>query len=429
MGGRIRSKLGCASSLFLCFSTKSRAAALAVDDDIDIDIDDDRDRDDDDDDPPGNASPSPIAGGGGKSPEKKKWGTKWNRDRRKTKSRGGRKTTTTRRRKKGATTTAIDEDGDRYGIARNASRSSTALVPIRPSRRNGSIVGSVQSGRSHRSSVYFDAIDESWHSLGGESFDDNFVTLHLDGQYYFDAMADDVYDDDGGGGGRRDDGTTGGAGAGGGQDVVDDGTYEGIHMYPRLPTTAITPLPDSPISTTNMNTLLGSYQHRDDDSVARLLYDEADVAAGMAGDAMERQAKRLMTVDEGRNSIYLVDSTNLLLNELKVPSIVREKGFPGELTDAELKAVKSLQMELNIRDPIYGEIVRALSSVEKEAYALCRFLRARKFDVEKVFALLDEAKECYARARDNDFYPDLEGAMGVSRSVFLSQYPAVFYGK
>ncbi len=108
---------------------------------------------------------------------------------------------------------------------------------------------------------------------------------------------------------------------------------------------------------------------------------------------------------------------------------VREKGFPGELTETELEAVKHFQSELQTRDPIYNQIVRALSAVEKEAYALCRWLRARKFDVEKVFELLDEAKDHYAKARENDFYPDLEQALGFSRPVFLSQYPAVFCGK
>ena len=55
-------------------------------------------------------------------------------------------------------------------------------------------------------------------------------------------------------------------------------------------------------------------------------------------------------------------------------------------------------------------------------------LRARKFDVDKVFELLDEAKEHFAKAKDHDFYPDLEKALGFSRPVFLSQYPAVFCG-
>ena len=39
--------------------------------------------------------------------------------------------------------------------------------------------------------------------------------------------------------------------------------------------------------------------------------------------------------------------------------------------------------------PVYRQIVRSFAAVEPEAYALCPFLRARQFDVAKVFALLD----------------------------------------
>lgn len=345
MGRRLKSKLGCVSILFQCFSKKSRAAADAVEDD-----------DDGDD----MRSDPPVDG----------------------KSARGKRNSPKRQ-------VSIDDEC----IRRHSLRSEKDPEKFR--------AGSVQSGKSGRSSVYFDALDESWHSLGGESFDESFVTLQLDGQYFFNALDDKT---------------------------ISKEAFEGINMYPRLPTTAPDRLPDSPISTTNMQSLLHSYQHRGDDIQTRINDDEADIAAGMAGSALERQAKRLMTVDEGKNSIYLVESTNLLLKELKMPS-VREKGFPGELTEAELEAVKLFQSELKRRDPIYNEIVRALSSVEKEAYALCRFLRARKFDVEKVFALLDEAKVHYIKARENGFYPDLEQALGISRSVFLSQYPAVFCGK
>ena len=90
--------------------------------------------------------------------------------------------------------------------------------------------------------------------------------------------------------------------------------------------------------------------------------------------------------------------------------------------------MKQFRAALKDRDPIYNQIVRSFSSVEREAYALCRFLRARQFDVEKVFGLLDEAREHYAAAREHDFYPDLERALGFSRAVFMSQYPAVFSG-
>lgn len=356
MGRKSKSKLGCVSSLFLCFSSKSKAAAEAVNDDDD---DDDVDL--------------PI-----ESPKKSSFRSRsWSGDTSRVKSKAA---------KKHVTMQVAEENAPRAGSVKSVKFKA----------------GSVQSGRSGRSgsSVYFDAIDESWHSLGGESFHEDFVTLELDGQYFFNAMDDPT---------------------------LSQAAFEGIHLYPRLPTTQLDPLPESPISMTNINSLLYNYQHRCDDAPAKLSFDEADAAAGRAGSALERQAKRLLELDEGRSSFKLVDSTNLLLKELKMQG-VREKGFPGELTEAELEAVKLFQSELTRRDPIYNEIIRALSSVEMEAYALCRFLRARKFDVEKVFELLDEAKDYFVKARENQFYPDLEQALGVSRSVFLSQYPAVFYG-
>ena len=198
-------------------------------------------------------------------------------------------------------------------------------------------------------------------------------------------------------------------------------------MYPPLPTTEVDPIPRSPISVSNMETLLASYQHSGDDIEAQKSNEEADIAAGKAGIALEHQAQRLMMPEKEKSLEYLGESTDLLLKELSVKN-VREKGFPGELTETELEAVKLFRKELQTRDPIYNQIVRSMSAVEKEAYALCRFLRARKFDVDKTFELLDEAKEHFAKARDNDFYPDLEQALGFQRPVFLSQYPAVFAG-
>mmetsp|Transcript_16115 Transcript_16115/g.29206 ORF Transcript_16115/g.29206 Transcript_16115/m.29206 type:complete len:620 (+) Transcript_16115:194-2053(+) len=257
--------------------------------------------------------------------------------------------------------------------------------------------GSVNSGRS---SVYFDASEgasEDWHSLNGDSFDE---TLQIDGQYFFTAKDDPK---------------------------ISKEAFEGIKMYPPLPTTELDPIPRSPISVSNMQTLLHTYQHDGDGEHSQMMSDEADVAAGKAGIALEHQAQRLLFLEKDASTDYLGESTNLLLKELKMPN-VREKGFPGELTEKELEAVKLFQSELKTRDPIYKQIVHSMSAVEKEAYALCRFLRARKFDVEKVFELLDDAKEHYAKAKESQFYPDLEQVLGFSRSIFLSQYPAVFSG-
>jgi len=259
-----------------------------------------------------------------------------------------------------------------------------------------------QSFTSGRSSIYFDASEggsEAWHSVNGDdSFDDDsFISFQLDGQYFFNAKDDPN---------------------------ITKEAFEGIHMYPPLPTTEPDHIPRSPISVSNMQSLLHTYQHSEDDIVAQKSNEEADIAAGVAGVALEHQAQRLMMPGDSNK---LDESTDLLLKELKVQN-VREKGFPGELTEEELEAVKLFQKELQTRDPIYNQIVRHLSSVEKEAFALCRFLRARKFDVDKVFELLYEAKDHFAKAKEHDFYPDLEKSLGFSRPVFLSQYPAVFCG-
>jgi hypothetical protein len=189
------------------------------------------------------------------------------------------------------------------------------------------------------------------------------------------------------------------------------------------------PVAKYPISSSDMKTLLYSYQHsyvKEEEEANEKLVESA---TELVGEALEHQAVTLMSVEREGAMEAMLNSTRFLLEELKLPMVqVRERGFPGELTEVELEAVKLFKQELAARDPIYYDIVRCFSSVEKEAYALCRFLRARKFDVEKVFELLNEAKDAFDLAKKNDFYPDLEKALGFPRSVFLSQYPAVFSG-
>mmetsp|Transcript_14976 Transcript_14976/g.31756 ORF Transcript_14976/g.31756 Transcript_14976/m.31756 type:complete len:340 (+) Transcript_14976:244-1263(+) len=243
--------------------------------------------------------------------------------------------------------------------------------------------------------IYFDTSD------GGDSFDEFFETLQKDGQYFFDAKDDPA-------------------------------AFGVIHMYPPLRTTMLDPPPRSPISLTNPETLLCTYQHSADDLETEKSHEEANLAAEKVGVAMENQAKRMSMIkpNQAESSEYLGRCTALLLEEVKEvkEAEVMTKGFPGGLTETELEAVMRFRSELKTRDPIYGQIVRALSAVEKESYALCRWLRARKFDVDKVFELLDEARPHYNAARENDFYPELEKALGFSRPVFLSQYPAVYCG-
>lgn len=288
------------------------------------------------------------------------------------------------------------------------------LRPLSPHSHTSDVMsigsGSVTSAKS-MGSVYYESYqgeDYEWHlaedSLSdNEDYDDDddgfsssFDNLQIDGQFFFSCKDDPSISQD---------------------------AFEGIKMYPPVPTSEPDAVPRrAHVSVSNMETLLHSYQHEEEDEVA-------DDAVDKIGKAMEHQAQRLLSIHEKVPLDSVFEGTNLLLEELKVPDVhVRERGFPGELTEKELEAVKLLQSELKVRDPIYKDIIQSFSSVEKEAYSLCRFLRARKFDVEKVFAMLDEAKDAFAVAKEKNFYPDLEEALGFSRSVFLSQYPAVFSG-
>lgn len=266
-----------------------------------------------------------------------------------------------------------------------------------------SVSGSMVSGRS---SAYYDADD--WEIASdlddsSSSLDEFHETIQIDGQFFFSAEDDHK---------------------------ISQAQFRGIKMYPPQRTTKVDPTPlRSPVSVSNMQTLLHTYQHPDDDGEKSQRSQRSFEAAEKAGAVLERSTQRLYSLSKEELPDYFQNSTALLLKELEMPDVtVREPGFPGELTEEELEAVKLFQSELQTRDQIYNQIVRSFSSVEKEAYALCRFLRARKFDVEKVFELLDEAREFYVEALADDFYPDLEAALGFPRSVFLSQYPAIFNG-
>jgi len=145
-----------------------------------------------------------------------------------------------------------------------------------------------------------------------------------------------------------------------------------------------------------------------------------------------------------RESVIFDDPATLLaetetetdiLQELKEPRIkVELSGYPGNLTNDELEACQQFRSELKERSAgkndgkIYEEIVRAYRQVETEPYALCRFLRARKFQVSEVFVMMDECVEDWRKARDHNFYPDAVEAIGAPINVFLTQFPTVSYG-
>jgi len=124
-------------------------------------------------------------------------------------------------------------------------------------------------------------------------------------------------------------------------------------------------------------------------------------------------------------------NTAAIRKELEMPGVLlQERGFPGQLDEKELQRVQLFRKELQKRDPVYTEIVYQFveKEVEEEAYALCRFLRARKYEPDQVFELLDQGKDIWKIAKEANFYEDVEEAMGVSLPLFSTMYPFVYHG-
>lgn len=106
-------------------------------------------------------------------------------------------------------------------------------------------------------------------------------------------------------------------------------------------------------------------------------------------------------------------------------------GFPGQLTPAQLKAYQEFRTKLReggADTAVYRDMVDNYRAVEPESYALCRYLRLHKFNVKKTFVFMHEHKHKWNEAAANDFYPNIEKAVGAPLSVLLTQFPSLYYG-
>ena len=76
----------------------------------------------------------------------------------------------------------------------------------------------------------------------------------------------------------------------------------------------------------------------------------------------------------------------------------------------------------------YYEMVRCWESVEEEAFAICRFMRARKFVVADAIEMMDGNLDVWKEGKANGFYPSLETHLGCPLSVLYTQLPYFQYG-
>jgi hypothetical protein len=103
-------------------------------------------------------------------------------------------------------------------------------------------------------------------------------------------------------------------------------------------------------------------------------------------------------------------------------------GLPGHLTPTEAIIFEEFRKQVEQRGGEFQETVYCFGPEEGEVWALCRWLRARKFVLEDVLKMVEEATQVRKSAKDKDFYPNPVDALGVDENLFFSQYPQLYHG-
>ena len=73
-------------------------------------------------------------------------------------------------------------------------------------------------------------------------------------------------------------------------------------------------------------------------------------------------------------------------------------------------------------------MIRCFGAVETEEHAMCRYLRARKFNVDATLQMMNDRSQLWREGAAHNFYPKFKDALGttaVPESVFASQLQLV----
>lgn len=103
-------------------------------------------------------------------------------------------------------------------------------------------------------------------------------------------------------------------------------------------------------------------------------------------------------------------------------------GLAGHLTKEESDTYFRFRDEVEKRGGDFRETVYCFGEEEGEVWALCRWLRARKFVLADVIKMVEEATEVRSDAKKHNFYPEAKDALGVDASLFFAQYPQLYNG-
>ena len=121
----------------------------------------------------------------------------------------------------------------------------------------------------------------------------------------------------------------------------------------------------------------------------------------------KRKAKEVTTPP---NSVVAVKKELQAAPKQKQHGPKRNPGYPGTLTVQELET--TLEFRRMIKDKKvtdgetnYYDMVHVYDGIEPEAFALCRFMRARKFNIDGILELMDKNFKAWDFGKASDFYP------------------------
>jgi len=139
---------------------------------------------------------------------------------------------------------------------------------------------------------------------------------------------------------------------------------------------------------------------------------------------------------QSKAAVYSVSAVDFSSTEAKqfITKVAPDKidpenwGCPGHFTKDQHVAFVTLRDEFYKRDDTFKNTVMCFGDEEGVTYALCRWLRARKFNLAETFILIDEATKERAEALKHDFYPDEDAALRAPVTTYSELYPQFYHG-
>jgi len=103
-------------------------------------------------------------------------------------------------------------------------------------------------------------------------------------------------------------------------------------------------------------------------------------------------------------------------------------GVPGYLTKEQVDVYFQFKKEVESRGDEFRSTIYCFGEEEGEVWALCRWLRARKYALKEVLTMVEEATKTRQEPKEKHFYPNPVDALGCQASLFFAQYPQLYYG-